>query len=932
MQIDTGQSDADTSSRHSLGMLKSVRSLHGDSPQHSHAIARDFALPPTPVSSLLHENCSSLKDQFLKIKERFSAPSPTAAAKTPVAAPSLSPSNALSSSATTDTEEKVATASASHAPPVDHINATAPDVELKPLTRSDAQPPSDASAQSATKVSAGDATWPTQSPVQVERWYVEDNYFKGSLTCWTMDRGAAIVSRIAAVVAAAESESAKRINPDISLQWIGRQLWAITVALPLTRSGELKDEHMALAARIDEAIANEAPPTAIGARSSSSSSVVSPTHRLQTLASTSPDCESDNQVPTIVLRDPDALNGALDSRTNALASAAAGAGRASSDISGESKTDQESGGAPPPADLFCTPDASSGTQDANSTVATASIEPPNPGLTAPVPPCSATPIKYSNASVSTVVAEDEYVRELDDESQSSHSQSVHDDIDVVASLPISWSMLSTTSLPESVGGSLNSNDPRDDDPRSPPEMTGWLKKKTGLNSWQSRYFELKGNRLYYFANETDGVPRGAIVLDHAHVLRGKGDQCMTFSITTSGASHSLQIVKFSARMTPHVHARKSCVLRVIYESDESVTSWVTALNRASFYCNLSVASASGATSATGALATSLAQTPAFASPGKKKKVPFYRLRTSSSSASSADDESKHSTGSSSMNGNTLSMAPTLDGASYHHYGSVKYLQDTDPLLWEIHPHDQVGIRKRAALARTKADYLTILSKYSATFKQIFLPRPRPISLEQTLRDILPELFLINNVLYGGGDENNGLENIFEVLDSAIKRFASAQDERVRAVSTLLQACARTISGGDSYFVIHSLLGNPNMIIRPAEARGHPIEIDVSPTNPTQILITVFSAFSFHHIDDVEKYGDTCDSGSGSSSMTPEPLLRVRTYHIQEFDFGSGKSSRWLQIRADGMKDDSSADTAFRHTWTRRDGSETGFGALLDALS
>lgn len=274
---------------------------------------------------------------------------------------------------------------------------------------------------------------------------------------------------------------------------------------------------------------------------------------------------------------------------------------------------------------------------------------------------------------------------------------------------------------------------------------------------------------------------------------------------------------------------------------------------------------------------------------------------------------------------------TLACASYHHYGSVKYLQETDPLLWEIHPHDQLAIRKKATLARTKADYLTIFSKYNPTFRQIFLPRPRPISLEQTLRDILPELFLINNILYGGGDENNGLENIFEVLDSYIKRFAGAQEERVRAVSTLLQACARTISGGDSYFVIHSLLGNPFMIIRPAEARGHPIEIEVSPTNPCQFLITVFSAFSFHHIDDVERCGDTCDS-NGGTSMTPEPLLRVKTYHIQEFDFASGKSSRWLQIRTDGIKDDGSGDSHYRHTWVKRDGSECGFGALLDALS
>ncbi|GLE01174.1 hypothetical protein PINS_up010004 [Pythium insidiosum] len=118
-----------------------------------------------------------------------------------------------------------------------------------------------------------------------------------------------------------------------------------------------------------------------------------------------------------------------------------------------------------------------------------------------------------------------------------------------------------------------------------------------------------------------------------------------------------------------------------------------------------------------------------------------------------------------------------------------------------------------------------------------------------------------------------------------------------------------------------------MIIRPAEARGHPIEIDVSPSNPCQFCITVFSAFSFHHVEDVENCGDYGEEGTASM---PEPLLRVQTYHVQEFDFGSGKSSRWLRIRADGMKED---DGAGRSSWVaKRSGSDTGFSSLLDALS
>lgn len=87
-----------------------------------------------------------------------------------------------------------------------------------------------------------------------------------------------------------------------------------------------------------------------------------------------------------------------------------------------------------------------------------------------------------------------------------------------------------------------------------PSKMGWLKKKSGLNAWQPRYFELKGNRLYYFANENDGIPRGAVVLEHAHVVRGKGDQAMAFSISSSSAMHSLQIIKFTSRLTHQMHA------------------------------------------------------------------------------------------------------------------------------------------------------------------------------------------------------------------------------------------------------------------------------------------------------------------------------------------------------------------------------------------
>jgi len=228
----------------------------------------------------------------------------------------------------------------------------------------------------------------------------------------------------------------------------------------------------------------------------------------------------------------------------------------------------------------------------------------------------------------------------------------------------------------------------------------------------------------------------------------------------------------------------------------------------------------------------------------------------------------------------------------------------------------------------------ILSKAASLVRILilFLFRPRPISIEQTLRDIIPELFLINNILYGG--EKEDIDHIFEVLECYVKRFTTTHDERVNIVSSILQACARTIAGGDSYFVVRSLLGNPNTLIRPSDTRGAPIIIEISPTNPSECCITLMSAFSFHTIEDVDSYDGTADD-------EPEPILRVQTFHVQEIDFVSGKSSRHLKIRDESIKEkDVNSDHSNSYSsggnggcnTGRRDLSFSGYGALLDGLS
>lgn len=248
--------------QHSVSMLRTIRSMHTDShselPQRS--LSRDFSLSTSTPSTLAHESCTSLKDQFLKIKERFSSPSPPkssapATPRTPSAdSPSSSPTERQSKPSLTENTVKL------------HTNdATGPATSVdKPQIDSDSS-----TVSPTTTVESKDESISTQQRqlTRVERWYVEDSYFRGVITCWTIEKGAAIVARIARIASndgLPPSTSAGRqhsavggINPDVSLQWVGRQVWAVTVSLPLTRAGELTEEHIALAHRIDKAIAME---------------------------------------------------------------------------------------------------------------------------------------------------------------------------------------------------------------------------------------------------------------------------------------------------------------------------------------------------------------------------------------------------------------------------------------------------------------------------------------------------------------------------------------------------------------------------------------------------------------------------------------------------------------------------------------------------
>ncbi|KAF0686655.1 Aste57867_21497 [Aphanomyces stellatus] len=789
--------------------------------------ARPLASKTNTIASYslyLPDSCSGLKDQFLRIKERFTkpmqTPSPAAGGVDDNAPASPMKKSTIGSLIENDVKDRrrLTADLGGWIDPRDLLDPTRnEEIAMKPMELMHELTKLNTSAQ---KLFADDP-WSHGA----ERWVLEESHLRGYMTCWTIERGGELVVIIAQTIKNLNAN----IHPDISLQWIGRQLYGLTVQLPLAHSKELSMEHITVASGIDVALAKmlslpEPSPTSWPASSfvvppsvdedmpmrvadpvgTLRREVPQPTSSLpmkpSSLASLPP--HKDDMSPT------KSRNNHMRSLSTDAAAAAMGSGTNGNGPMGGSGT------------LPLTRSLSSDLRTKSIGSGQLPIVPLSATAVAPTTP--ARPNALAAASIKTQTA---------------------------------LATPATTALFE-------------DDPfqRCTPDKTGWLKKRSsGLNSWQLRWFELKGNRLYYFKSEKDGIPRGAIILDKVHCVRGDaGELAMSLTISPSSGDF-ICMLKFSNRMTYHSYSRRCCTLRVADDGDgaeSDLYAWINAICRASFHCYLALPP----------------------SPQGKLK----QLHTKKS-----DNE-------------------------MYKYSSFQYLRETDPLLWEINPLDQSAIRKKAGAATSTADYTLLFAKFATVLKHIVLPRPRPISIEQTLRDIIPELFLINNILYGGG-ETESIDHIFEVLEGYVRRFTPTHDECVHIVSSILQACARTIAGGDSYFVVRTLLGSPSMVIRPADNHGMPIVIDISSANPAHFTITLQSVFLFHTIEDIERMGE---------EECLEPTCRVQTLHVQEIDFDTHKSTRHLKIRHLQPEEE---DTAMDRDSHSSRSADHDYGALLDGL-
>ena len=152
---------------------------------------------------------------------------------------------------------------------------------------------------------------------------------------------------------------------------------------------------------------------------------------------------------------------------------------------------------------------------------------------------------------------------------------------------------------------------------------------------------------------------------------------------------------------------------------------------------------------------------------------------------------------------------------------------------------QREIRDRLMDTFTRGEYLEVLKNYSRELSALSLPVRDAVSTAQVRRDLCREKLWINGEEYAGHlADAGGLEALQEHLQSALLACSGVGSEEWLeeggasipvVIDWILQACSRTLSGGDAYFALFSLLPCDHMT--PSHLREHKdTEIFISAEN------------------------------------------------------------------------------------------------------
>jgi hypothetical protein len=144
-------------------------------------------------------------------------------------------------------------------------------------------------------------------------------------------------------------------------------------------------------------------------------------------------------------------------------------------------------------------------------------------------------------------------------------------------------------------------------------------------------------------------------------------------------------------------------------------------------------------------------------------------------------------------------------------------------------------------------FLHTVESLEKPLSAISLPKAAHVEKDQVYKDITREEFVVNGNLVEGSRAQQSLQSMLENkcgLTNAASEATAYQ---------LLEASSRTISGGDSFFVVQDLFGSASLMIKQANAVVIPIEIVVNETGRHTVCCeNVYEVFQHAELEDMQE--------------------------------------------------------------------------------
>ena len=167
------------------------------------------------------------------------------------------------------------------------------------------------------------------------------------------------------------------------------------------------------------------------------------------------------------------------------------------------------------------------------------------------------------------------------------------------------------------------------------------------------------------------------------------------------------------------------------------------------------------------------------------------------------------------------------------------------LLIHLDPELRRKLKKKEYLSINH--FLRTVKDLEEPLSAISLPPASVVSEEQVLKDITREMFRINGNLVEGSHSQQMIQSVVETLCQR----PTAESRNV--AYSLLEASSRTISGGDSFFVVQDLFGGPSLLIKPANVVAHPIEVNVNGAGRHTVrCMNVYEVFQHSQLEDQQE--------------------------------------------------------------------------------